>query len=59
MADIGRIAFEDIPKKSESVLDMIRVACYDYQVDKGIALGEHCMDKGYEVCLNLMAVSAV
>jgi 4-hydroxy 2-oxovalerate aldolase len=59
MADIGRIDFNDIAPKSESLLDMIRVACYDYQVDKGIALAEHCMDKGYEVCLNLMAVSAV
>lgn len=59
MADIGRIDFNDIPPKKESLLDMIRVACYDYQVDKGIALAEHCMDKGYEVCLNLMAVSTV
>ncbi len=59
MADIGRIDFDDIPLKSESVLDMIRVACYDYQVDKGIALAEHCMDKGYEVTINLMAVSTV
>ena len=59
MADIGRIDFNDIPPKSESVLDMIRVACYDYQIDKGIALAEHCMSKGYEVCLNLMAVSTV
>jgi len=59
MADIGRISFDDIPPKSESVLDMIRVACYDYQIDKGITLAEHCMDKGYEVCINLMAVSTV
>ncbi len=59
MADIGRIDFDDIPPKKESVLDMIRVACYDYQIDKGIELAEHCMSKGYEVCLNLMAVSTV
>lgn len=59
MADIGRIDFNDIPPKSESVLDMIRVACYDYQIDKGIALAEHCIDKGYETTINLMAVSTV
>ena len=38
---------------------MIRVACYVHQVDKAIALAEVCMDKGYEVCINLMAVSKV
>ena len=59
MADIGRIHFEDIPPKSESVLDMIRVASYAHQIDKAIALAEHCMDKGYEVTINLMAVSTV
>ena len=57
MADIGRIEFEDIAPKSESVLDMIRVACYVHQTDKAIALAEHCIDKGYETCINIMAVS--
>ncbi len=59
MADIGRIEYEDIPEKKDSILDMIRVACYVHQVDKAIALAEHCMDKGYEVTINLMAVSKV
>jgi len=59
MADIGRIDPNDIPPKSESLLDMIRVACYVHQVDKAIALAEHCMDKGYETTINLMAVSTV
>lgn len=59
MADIGRIAPEDIPPKNESLLDMIRVACYCHQVDKAIWLAEHCMEKGYEVTINLMAVSKV
>jgi 4-hydroxy 2-oxovalerate aldolase len=59
MADIGRIAFEDILPKSESLLSMIRVACYAHQMDKAIALAHHCMDKGYEVTINLMAVSKV
>ena len=59
MADIGRIEYEDIPPKSESSLDMVRVACYVHQVDKAIALAEHCMEKGYETTINLLAVSTV
>jgi len=59
MADIGRIACDDIPQCVDSSLDMIRVACYVHQVDKAIALAEHCMDKGYEATINLMAVSTV
>ncbi len=59
MADIGRIDFEDIPHKSESSLDMVRVACYIHQLDSAIALAHHCMDKGYETTINLMAVSTV
>lgn len=59
MADIGRIEYEDIPFKSESSLDMVRVACYVHQVDAAIALAEHCIDKGFEATINLMAVSTV
>ena len=59
MADIGRIDLDDIPFKSESSLDMIRVACYAHQVDKGIELAEHCIEKGYETTINVMAVSTV
>ena len=59
MADIGRIELSDIPMAADSALDMIRVACYIHQVDKAIALAHHCMDKGYETCINLMAVSTV
>jgi 4-hydroxy 2-oxovalerate aldolase len=59
MADIGRIEPDDIPAASESLLDMIRVAAYVHQMDKAIWLAEHCIDKGYEVTINLMAVSNV
>ncbi len=59
MADIGRIDLDDIPLKSDSSLDMIRVACYAHQVDKGIELAEHCIEKGYETAINVMAVSTV
>jgi len=59
MADIGRIELDDIPPASESSLDMVRVACYAHQVDAAIQLAEHCMDKGYETTINLMAVTTV
>ncbi len=59
MADIGRIEYDDILPKSESLLSMIRVACYVHQMDAAIALAHHCLDKGYEVTINLMAVSKV
>jgi 4-hydroxy 2-oxovalerate aldolase len=59
MADVGRIDNHDIPLKSDSVLDMIRVACYVKEVDKAISLVHDCIDKGYETTINLMAVSKV
>jgi len=59
MADIGRIEPDDIPPASESLIDMMRVACYAHQTDKAIELANICMDKGYETTINLMAVSKV
>jgi len=59
MADIGRIDSEDIPFKKDSILDMIRVACYAKEIDKAIALAHECLDKGYEATINLMAVSKI
>lgn len=59
MADIGRIEYEDIPARADSSLDLIRVACYAHQTDAAIELAHHCMDKGYEATINLMAVSTV
>ena len=59
LADIGRIDYDDIPNASESVIDMMRIACYVHQMDKAIELAHHCMDKGYETTVNLMAVSKV
>lgn len=59
MADIGRIAPEDLLPARDSLLDMIRVACYVHQIDKALVLAEHCIDLGYETTINLMAVSKV
>ena len=59
LCDIGRIDYNDIPPKSESAISLMRVACYVHQMDKAIDLAHHCLDKGYEVSVNLMAVSKV
>ena len=59
MADIGRIDYDDIPPKSASSLDMVRVACYVHQIDAAIELAHQCQDKGYETTINVMAVSTV
>ncbi len=59
MVDIGRIEPDDILPASDSLLDMIRVAAYVHQIDKAIWLADHCVEKGYEVSINLMAVSNV
>jgi 4-hydroxy 2-oxovalerate aldolase len=59
MIDIGRIDLQDIKPKKESLIDMIRVACYVHQIDKAIQHAEYCLDKGYEVAINLMSVSKV
>ena len=59
MVDIGRVEMENILPKSKSVIDMIRVATYVHQMDKAIQMAEHCLEKGYEATINLMAVSKV
>jgi 4-hydroxy 2-oxovalerate aldolase len=43
---------------SESVLDMIRVACYVHQISEAREMIAHCHALGYETTLNIMAISA-
>ena len=57
MADIGRIDPCDIPMKKDSLLDLVRVACYNHQLDEAIELANLCLERGYEVSINLMAVA--
>lgn len=57
MVDIGRVEPEDIPQKKDSVVSMMRVACYVKDIDKAIALVKQCADKGYETTVNIMAIS--
>lgn len=59
LVDIGRVDPNDILPREESVLDMIRVACYIREVDKGLELVQLFHDLGYETTLNIMALSSV
>jgi len=59
MADTGRTDRADILPKKQSVLDMIRTACYIHQIPAALDIIKDAHDKGYETTLNLMAVSAV
>jgi 4-hydroxy 2-oxovalerate aldolase len=60
MADTDRTDYHtDILPRSESVIDLIRVACYVHQIPSAIDLVKDAHDKGYETAINLMAVSVV
>src|SRR5690606_38009238 len=52
LVDIGRVDENDILPRGESILDMIRVACYIKDVDKALELVQKFHDKGYETSLN-------
>jgi 4-hydroxy 2-oxovalerate aldolase len=61
MADAGGKADwqeYDIPAK-ESVLDLIRVACYVHQISEAVEMVSHFSELGYETTINIMAVSTV
>jgi 4-hydroxy 2-oxovalerate aldolase len=60
MADAERTDYHtDILPKDQSVLSMIRVACYIHQIPTAIDMIKDAHDKGYETTLNLMAVSKI
>lgn len=59
LVDIGRVDPNDILPREQSILDMIRVACYVREVDKGLELVQMFHDLGYETSLNIMALSSV
>jgi len=47
-----------IQPKEESVLDLIRVACYVHQIPEAVDMINHAHEMGYEVSCNIMAISA-
>ena len=58
MADVGRCDYkQDILPKSESVIDMVRVATYINTMPTAIAMIEDAHNKGYETTCNIMAIS--
>ena len=58
MADVGRCNYkEDIHMKSESPVDLIRVATYVTTIPECCAMIEDAKNKGYQVSCNIMAVS--
>lgn len=58
MADVGRTDYKrDIIDKKDSVIDMIRIATYINTIPAAIDMIEYCHNKGYETCVNIMAVS--
>lgn len=60
MADAERTDYHtDILPSDQSVLDVIRVATYINQIPTAVDMIKDAKDKGYEVTVNLMAVSAV
>jgi 4-hydroxy 2-oxovalerate aldolase len=57
MLDQGRATKEMLKPKSESVVDVIRIATYAKDVDAAIDLLHHAGELGYETFCNVMAVS--
>lgn len=58
MADVGRCDYKtDFLPKKDSVIDLVRVACYIHQIPAAIEMIEHFHDLGYETSCNIMAVS--
>ncbi len=60
MADADRCDYQhDILPREKSALDMIRVATYIHQIPTAMEMIKDAHAKGYETCVNLMAVSTV
>jgi 4-hydroxy 2-oxovalerate aldolase len=60
MADADRTDYHtDILPADQSVFDMVRIATYIHQVPSAMDIAKDALDKGYEVTLNLMAVSTI
>lgn len=58
MADVGRCNYKnDIHDRSESPVDLVRVATYLHQIPTAVDMIEDAKSKGYEVSCNIMAIS--
>jgi len=59
MYDVGRVDTASLAPVDQSVIGMIRTACYVADIDKGLDLVKRSKDHGYETTINIMAPSAV
>jgi len=60
MADAERTDYhEDILPKSQSLVDMVRVATYVHQIPAALDMIKDAHDKGYKTTVNLMAASLI
>lgn len=59
MQDAHKASADDVLPKSESIVDIIRVATYVKDVDKAIKLANNATDKGYRATINIMSISHV
>jgi 4-hydroxy 2-oxovalerate aldolase len=57
MMDAHKADPDDLLPKSESVVDMVRVATYVKDVDKAIKIENVAREKGYLTTINIMAIS--
>lgn len=58
MADVGRCDYKtDFLPKKDSVIDMVRVACYIHQIPAAVEMIEWFHSLGYETTCNIMAIS--
>ena len=58
MADVGRCDYKkDIINRSDSPIDLIRVATYLHTIPAAIDVIEDAANKGYETTCNIMAIS--
>jgi len=57
MCDVGRTDVDAIPDAKDSVVKLVRVACYTKDIDKAIDLVNKFHAKGYETTVNIMAIS--
>lgn len=58
MADVGRCNYkQDIINRSDSPIDLIRVATYIHTIPEAVHMIEDAYKKGYETSCNIMAIS--
>ena len=60
MADAAKSDYKtELGPKSESLIDMVRIATYIHQIPLALDMIKHCTDMGYETTVNIMAISTV